>query len=41
MRDLDACDDKQGAQRATCVRAADSDYDEAREAAEKIHGNNQ
>lgn len=36
---LNGCDDKQGAPRAACVRAADSAYDQARDAAEQIRGN--
>lgn len=35
---LNGCDDKQGAPRVACVRAADKEYDEARETAEKIRG---
>lgn len=36
---LNSCDDKQGAPRAACVRAADSAYDQSRGAAEEIRGN--
>ena len=35
---LNGCDNKQGAPRIACVRAADKEYDAAREAAEKIRG---
>ena len=35
---LNGCDDKQGAPRIACVRAADRAYDAARDAAERIRG---
>lgn len=35
---LNACDGRQGAPRAACVREADRAYDEARDLAEKIRG---
>jgi hypothetical protein len=38
VRALNGCDDKQGAPRVACIRAADKEYDEVREAAEKIRG---
>ena len=39
VRALNGCDDKQGAARAACVRAADAAFDQARDGAEKMREN--